>query len=69
MSLAPCHCSSSSLSSSYYGAGVCPAVKAFEYYPDGTLKRVELKTAADYPRLDWRTEKPVHMLSPFTSTE
>jgi hypothetical protein len=23
--------------------GVCPMVKALEYYPDGTLKRVEFK--------------------------
>jgi hypothetical protein len=25
-------------------------VKALEYYPDGTLKRVEFKSAADYPQ-------------------
>jgi len=31
--------------------GVCPMVKALEYYPDGTLKRVELKTGADYPQV------------------
>lgn len=28
--------------------GVCPTVKAIEYYADGTVKRVEFKTAADY---------------------
>ena len=34
--------------------GVCSRVKAFEYFPDGTLKRVEFKTAADYPQqVDW----------------
>lgn len=31
--------------------GVCPTVKAIEYHPDGvTVKRVEFKTAADYPQ-------------------
>ena len=35
-------------------ASFCPMVKALEYYPDGTLKRVELKTAADYPQaIEW----------------
>lgn len=29
-------------------AAVCPLVKAFEYYEDGTVKRVEYKCAADY---------------------
>lgn len=44
--------------------GICPSVKAMEYYPDGTLKRVELKTAADYPPLastsprEWVTGQP-----------
>lgn len=28
----------------------CPTVKAFEYYPDGSVKRVEFKTAAGYPQ-------------------
>lgn len=28
--------------------GVCPTVKAIEYHPDGTIKRVEFKTPADY---------------------
>lgn len=32
--------------------GICPSVKAIEYYPDGTTKRVELKTANDYPPFD-----------------
>ena len=30
--------------------GVCSWVKAFEYHPDGTLKRVEFNTGADYPQ-------------------
>lgn len=30
--------------------GVCPSVKAIEYHPDGSTKRVEFKTAADYPQ-------------------
>lgn len=37
--------------------GICPTVKAIEYYPDGTMKRVELKTANDFPPLphvEWR---------------
>lgn len=29
-------------------SGVCPSVKAIEYYPDGTVKRVEYKGAGDY---------------------
>jgi hypothetical protein len=28
--------------------GICPTVKAIEYYPDGTVKRVEYKCAGDY---------------------
>ena len=28
---------------------VCPHVKAVEYWPRGTIKRVEFKTAADFP--------------------
>lgn len=32
----------------------CPSVKAIEYYPDGKLKRVEFKSAADYvPAQSW----------------
>lgn len=27
---------------------ICPKVKAIDYYPDGTMKRVEFKVAADY---------------------
>lgn len=27
---------------------VCPTVKAIEYHPDGSVKRVEFKTPADY---------------------
>lgn len=31
---------------------LCPTVKAIEYFEDGiTVKRVEFKTAADYPSL------------------
>ena len=26
-----------------YHYGVCPKVKAIEYYPDGTIKRIEYK--------------------------
>lgn len=36
--------------------GVCPTVKAIEYHENGTVKRVEFKTANDYPALpqiDW----------------
>jgi hypothetical protein len=40
---APCqHCG-------LHHQGVCPRVKAIEYYPDGTVKRVEFKGASDYP--------------------
>ena len=27
----------------------CPSVKAIEYYENGTVRRVEFMTAADYP--------------------
>ena len=27
---------------------ICPTIKAIEYFPDGTVKRVEYKTPADY---------------------
>jgi len=46
--------------------GICPSVKAMEYYPDGTIKRVEMKTAQDYPPVvsssprDWLTGIGVH---------
>ena len=36
--------------STHESPGACPMVKALEYYPDGTLKRVEFKSAADYPQ-------------------
>lgn len=29
-------------------AAVCPLVKAIEYFPDGTLKRVEYRCVSDY---------------------
>lgn len=29
--------------------GLCPEIKAVDYYPDGTLKRVELLTPKDRP--------------------
>ena len=33
---------------------VCSLIKAIEYHPSGSIKRVEFKTAADAPRLnDW----------------
>lgn len=28
---------------------ICPTIKAMEYHPNGTVKRVEFKTANDYP--------------------
>lgn len=28
--------------------GTCPTVKAIEYFPDGTVKRVEFKCTSDY---------------------
>lgn len=30
---------------------VCPLVKSIEYHPDGSVKRVEFKTAADWPQV------------------
>jgi hypothetical protein len=37
-----------------YHGPLCPTVKAFEYHPDGSLKRVEFKGAADYPQTELR---------------
>lgn len=34
-----------------YHGPLCPDVKAIEYHPNGTVKRVEFKTAADYPQV------------------
>ncbi len=34
---------------SHTQGGKCPLVKAYEYYPDGKLKRIEFMTPADYP--------------------
>ncbi len=47
--------------------GVCPSVKAFEYHPDGSLKRVEFKGEPDF----WRqpggqaTYEPLFKQPPF----
>jgi hypothetical protein len=37
--------------------GKCPTVKAFEYHPDGTIKRVEFYAPVDY--------RPIEGLSDF----
>jgi len=31
----------------YYSEGTCPSIKAIEYYPDGSVKRVEFHAPAD----------------------
>lgn len=31
----------------------CPTVKAIEYHPDGTVKRVEFMTPVDHRPIDW----------------
>ena len=31
--------------------GICPMVKAIDYHPNGSIKRVEFKTANDYPQV------------------
>jgi hypothetical protein len=33
-----------------YHGPTCPTVKAIEFHPDGSIKRVEFKTANDYPQ-------------------
>jgi hypothetical protein len=45
----------------HVSGGICPMVKAFEYYPDGTLKRVEFKSPDQQwvpsyypPQFPWR---------------
>jgi hypothetical protein len=48
-----------------YHGPLCPSVRAIEYHPDGTVKRVEL-VASDYA-----LEQPAHATSvrgPFTVT-
>lgn len=40
--------------------GTCPTVKAIEYHPDGTVKRVEFKTQTDFhafPPIDYNNPK------------
>lgn len=39
----------STLSPMYHYGAVCPRVRAFEYYPDGTIKRVEFKDVPEEP--------------------
>lgn len=34
-------------------ATTCPLVKAIEYHPDGSVKRVEFKTATDWPQANY----------------
>jgi hypothetical protein len=34
-----------------YHATTCPLVKAIEYHPNGQVKRVEFKTAMDWPQV------------------
>lgn len=33
-----------------FHTAICHTVKAIEYHPDGSMKRVEFKSAADYPQ-------------------
>lgn len=30
--------------------GICGLIKAIEYFPDGSVKRVEFKSPVDYPQ-------------------
>jgi hypothetical protein len=47
----------------------CPDVKAIEYHPDGTVKRVEYITAADYAPLPvWPSAAPLGPNLPWTWT-
>jgi hypothetical protein len=42
--------------------GVCHMVKAIEYYPNGQIKRVEMKGAQDYhqvTRIDPPSQRPI----------
>ena len=34
-----------------YHSGVCPRVRAIEYYPNGMIKRVEFRSMSDLPCL------------------
>ncbi len=38
--------------------GLCPLIKAVEYYPDDSVKRVEMKTSADYVPLPTQPSAP-----------
>jgi hypothetical protein len=37
---------------------ICPRVKAIDFYPDGTHKRVEFKTEMDYVQLQHVAPSP-----------
>ena len=45
----------------------CPTVKSIEYFDDGvTVKKVEFKTAADYPMpVSWPTLPPAVPYAPY----
>ena len=34
---------------------VCPRIKAIDYYPDGTIKRVEYGVPPQMPLADWNS--------------
>lgn len=38
----------------------CPLIKAYEYFPDGTIKRVEFLTPADFHRQPELLSLPTH---------
>ena len=51
------------------GNGICPTVKAIEYFEDGQIKRVEFKTPADYalpPLQPWPQPGPWYPYGPVT---
>jgi hypothetical protein len=53
-SIAPCpHCGATHTTT-------CPKIKAIDYYPNGAVKRVEFKSAQDYPIIpQWQGPFPV----------
>lgn len=38
-----------------YHGGACPKVRAIEYHPNGTIKRVEFNVPAPFFSAQWRT--------------
>lgn len=50
----------------FHHSGICPTIKAIEYFENGMVKHIEFKAAADYPQVV--TMDPGHIRCGVTST-